>query len=57
MSKTSSKLAVSMRKVKIQENKSEEKPATIADNLDDRSPAKAVKPARVPILSERVWPD
>lgn len=55
MSKTSNKLAVSMRKVKTQENKAEEKPATIANEV--RSPAKAAKPARVPMLSDRVWPD
>lgn len=57
MSKTSSKLAVGMRKVKVQENKPEEKPATIADKVQTRSPAKIVKPARIPMLSDRVWPD
>ena len=57
MSKASNKLAVSMRKVKVQENKPEEKPATIAKKVEPSSPAKAVKPARIPMLSERVWPD
>ncbi len=57
MSKASNKLAVSMRKVKVQENKAEEKPATIAKKVAASPPTKTVKPARVPMLSERVWPD